>query len=188
MHWQCKNHWPWTISTEPWIWWTTQLACSELFVILTAQCVFAGQEWCCRLLCMSCGHGEGHEGVQSTVCLHGAWPNKKTCGECFKAAECFFCSGNKIRWAKQETYLRMSSVYTIWWLRNTVPSVRCADFLQVVNAVMRKSRTDSQTRLFPASACPQETGRKVAPTLTFFLFFCTCKLCLAGLSIVIFTF
>jgi hypothetical protein len=24
--------------------------------------------------------------------------------------------------------------------------------------------------------------------LTFFLFFCTCKLCLAGLSIVIFTF
>jgi hypothetical protein len=41
---------------------------------------------------------------------------------------------------------------------------------------MRKSRPDSQTSLSAASACPQEAGRKLAPTQTFFLFCLTCEL------------
>jgi len=44
----------------------------------------------------------------------------------------------------------------------------------VANAVMRKSIPDSQTSLSAASACPQEAGRKLAPTQTF-LFFLTCE-------------
>ena len=41
--------------------------------------------------------------------------------------------------------------------------------------MMRKSRPDSQTRLSAASSCPQEAGRKLVPTQTFFLFFLTCE-------------
>jgi hypothetical protein len=40
---------------------------------------------------------------------------------------------------------------------------------------MRKSKPDPQTGLSAASACPQEAGRKLAPTQTF-LFFLTCEI------------
>ena len=103
------------------------LGCGEQHDLLVAGAlslwrysVLEGYKWHYKVLYMSHGYGKTMSNLKSIVRPQGAWPNKKTRGEYFEATGYFSRIWNKIRWAVRETYF----IKSIWWFRETVPSVR----------------------------------------------------------------